>query len=317
MMQGVLGEPNFYTRKKACLSRASSLMFGAFNILPCNQAAESCRDAIMTLPRMTTEILPDIQNMGDSRGIAINKVGIKKFRLPVYVQDQQHKGQHTVAECSMYVNLPCDFKGTHMSRFAEILNTDEFAITLQSLKDTLLKMTQLLDARDAYLELSFCYFIKKTAPVSAITSMMDYKVTLMGELVDGRYAVFIKTVVPITSLCPCSKEISQYGAHNQRSYVTVTVELKKFVWIEEIIRIVEQAGSCEVYGILKRPDEKYVTEKAYENPKFVEDIVRDIAVQLNADERIVAYEVESENVESIHNHSAIAVITRDKRQQAP
>ena len=270
----------------------------------------------MTLPRMTTEILPDIQNMWDSRGIAINKVGIKKFKLPVYVQDQQHKGQHTVAECSMYVNLPCDFKGTHMSRFAEILNTDEFAITLQSLKDTLLKMTQLLDARDAYLELSFCYFIKKTAPVSAITSMMDYKVTLMGELVDGRYAVFINTVVPITSLCPCSKEISQYGAHNQRSYVTVTVELKKFVWIEEIIRIVEQAGSCEVYGILKRPDEKYVTEKAYENPKFVEDIVRDIAVQLNADERIVAYEVESENVESIHNHSAIAVITRDKRQQA-
>lgn len=270
----------------------------------------------MTLPRMTTEILPDIQNMGDFRGIAINKVGIKKFRLPVYVQDQQQKGQHTVAECSMYVNLPSDFKGTHMSRFAELLNTDEFAITLQSLKDTLLKMTQLLDARDAYLELSFCYFIKKTAPVSAITSMMDYKVTLMGELVDGRYAVFIKTVVPITSLCPCSKEISQYGAHNQRSYVTVTVELKKFVWIEEIIRIVEQAGSCEVYGILKRPDEKYVTEKAYENPKFVEDIVRDIAVQLNADERIVAYEVESENVESIHNHSAIAVITRDKRQQA-
>lgn len=263
----------------------------------------------MTLP----EFLPDIQKMEDSRGIAINKVGIKNFRLPVYVQDRQNKGQHTVAECSMYVNLPSDFKGTHMSRFAEILNAEEFAVTLHSLKDTLLKMTQLLDARDAYLEMTFCYFIKKMAPVSAIASMMDYKVTLMGELVDGKYAIFIKTVVPITSLCPCSKEISQYGAHNQRSYVTVTVELKKFVWIEEIIKIVENAGSCEVYGILKRPDEKYVTEKAYENPKFVEDIVRDIAVQLNKDDRIVAYAVESENVESIHNHSAIAVITRDKR----
>jgi GTP cyclohydrolase I len=278
------------------------------------QAAESCRDSIMTLPRMTTEILPDIQKMGDSRGIAINKVGIKNFRLPVYVQDRLNKGQHTIADCSMYVNLPCDFKGTHMSRFAEILHAEEFAVTLHSVKDTLLKMTQLLDARDAYLELAFCYFIKKNAPVSGIASMMDYKVTLMGELVDGKYAIFIKAVVPITSLCPCSKEISQYGAHNQRSYVTVTVELKKFVWIEEIIRIIEDSGSCEVYGILKRPDEKYVTEKAYENPKFVEDIVRDIAVRLNQDDRIVAYAVESENVESIHNHSAIAVITRDKRQ---
>jgi GTP cyclohydrolase IB len=273
--------------------------------------------SIMSLARMTNELLPDIQNMGDCRGIAINKVGIKKFKLPVYVQDQQHIGQHTVAECSMYVNLPSDFKGTHMSRFAEILNTDEFAITLQSLKDTLLKMTQLLDARDAYLELSFCYFIRKTAPVSAITSMMDYQVTLMGELVHGQYAVFIKTVVPITSLCPCSKEISRYGAHNQRSYVTVTVELKKFVWIEEIIRIIEQAGSCEVYGILKRPDEKYVTERAYDNPKFVEDIVRDVAMQLNMDDRIIAYEIESENVESIHNHSALAVITHDKRKNLP
>ncbi len=267
----------------------------------------------MTLPRMTAESLPDIQNMGDSRGIAINKVGITNFRLPVYVQDRLNKGQHTVAECSMYVNLPSDFKGTHMSRFAEILNAEEFAITLQSLKETLSKMTEMLHARDAYLELSFRYFIKKNAPVSGIVSMMDYKVTLMGELIDGRYAIFVKTVVPVTSLCPCSKEISCYGAHNQRSYVTVTVELKRFVWIEEIIKIIEQAGSCEVYGILKRPDEKYVTEKAYENPKFVEDIVRDVAVRLNQDDRIVAYEIESENVESIHNHSAIAVITCDKR----
>lgn len=268
----------------------------------------------MKLPGMTKETLPDIQNMGDSRGIAINKVGIKNFRLPVYVQDQSSNGQHTVAECSMYVNLPSDFKGTHMSRFAEILNSEEFEITLQSLKDTLRKMTELLHARDAYLEFSFWYFIKKYAPVSGIASMMDYKVTLIGELVDGRYVIFVKTVVPVTSLCPCSKEISQYGAHNQRSYVTVTVELKRFVWIEEIIKIIEQAGSCEVYGVLKRPDEKYVTEKAYENPKFVEDIVRDVAVKLNQDDRIAAYEIESENVESIHNHSAIAVITRDKRK---
>ena len=267
----------------------------------------------MTLSRMSTEILPDIQNMVDSRGIAINKVGIKNFRLPVCVQDQLNKGQHTIAECSMYVNLPCDFKGTHMSRFAEILNAEEFVVTLQSMKGTLFQMTKMLHARDAYIELSFRYFIKKNAPVSGIASMMDYKITLVGELVDHTYAIFVKAVVPITSLCPCSKEISCYGAHNQRSYVTVTVEIKRFVWIEEIIKIIEQAGSCEVYGILKRPDEKYVTEKAYENPKFVEDIVRDIAVQFNQDDRIVAYEIESENVESIHNHSAIAVITHDKR----
>ncbi|MCI5138216.1 MAG: GTP cyclohydrolase I FolE2 [Candidatus Electrothrix sp. AR1] len=262
---------------------------------------------------ITTGLLPDIQSMQDSRGIAINKVGIKDLKLPVYVKDQSSIGQHTVADCSMYVNLPSDFKGTHMSRFAEILNADEFEVTLDSLKHTLSEMTALLKARDAYIEMTFSYFIRKSAPISGIKSIMDYKVTLIGELVDKKHSIFIKVVVPITSLCPCSKEIAQYGAHNQRSYVTVTVEIKKFVWFEEIIRIVEKAGSCEVYGVLKRPDEKYVTEMAYENPKFVEDIVRDIAVHLNKENRIVAYEIKSENVESIHNHSALAVITHDKR----
>jgi len=154
----------------------------------------------------------------------------------------------------------------------------------------------------------------RSVSISDNFNFRDFKVTLIGELVGSTYSVFIKTVVPITSLCPCSKEISRYGAHNQRSYVTVTAELQSFVWIEEVIRIIEKAGSCEVYGILKRPDEKYVTERAYENPKFVEDIVRDIAVQLNKDDRIVAYKVESENVESIHNHSALAIITHDKRK---
>ena len=262
----------------------------------------------------TATPLPDIQNRQDSRGIAIDKVGIKDFRLPVHVRDRNNIGQHTVAECSMYVNLPDNFKGTHMSRFAEILHTEEFEVTLDSLKTTLSAMTVSLEARDAYIELAFPYFIKKSAPVSGISSMMDYKVTLIGELVNEKYSIFIKAVVPITSLCPCSKEIARYGAHNQRSYVTVTAEIKRFVWFEEIIRIVEQAGSCEVYGILKRPDEKYVTETAYENPKFVEDIVRDIAVELNKESRVVAYEIMSENVESIHNHSALAVITHDKRK---
>jgi GTP cyclohydrolase I len=176
-------------------------------------------------------------------------------------------------------------------------------------------MTERLEAESGHIEMSFPYFVNKAAPISQVESLLDYEVTFVGEIKKGVSELFIKVVVPVTSLCPCSKKISEYGAHNQRSHVTVAVRTTGFVWIEELIDLVEAEASCELFGLLKRPDEKYVTEKAYDNPKFVEDIVRDIAARLNADDRISAYTVESENFESIHNHSAYALIERDKSKQ--
>jgi GTP cyclohydrolase I len=175
-------------------------------------------------------------------------------------------------------------------------------------------MVERLEAESGRIEMSFPYFVNKSAPVSGVQSLLDYDVTFVGEVLDGRYAFTMRVVVPVTSLCPCSKKISEYGAHNQRSHVTVTARTRGFVWIEDVVRVCEEQASCELYGLLKRPDEKYVTERAYDNPKFVEDMVRDVAQVLDRDERILAYVVESENFESIHNHSAYALIERDKRR---
>ena len=257
-------------------------------------------------------VIADVQNSADTRRIPINKVGIKDIRHPVRVKDRTGGEQHTIAHFNMYVNLPHNFKGTHMSRFVEILNHHEREISVESFKDMLAEMTELLEAESGHIEMSFPYFINKAAPVSKVESLMDYNVTLIGERNSDDTFTNIKVVVPVTSLCPCSKKISEYGAHNQRSHVTISARTRGFVWIEELIEIVEQEASCELYGLLKRPDEKYVTERAYDNPKFVEDMVRDIAVRLNKDERILAYVVESENFESIHNHSAYALIEHDK-----
>jgi GTP cyclohydrolase I len=256
--------------------------------------------------------IADVQSSADTRRIAINKVGIKDIRHPVRVKDRSAGEQHTIAHFNMYVNLPHNFKGTHMSRFVEILNHHEHEITVESFKEMLTEMTERLEAQSGHIEMNFPYFVTKTAPVSKVTSLMDYDVTLIGEIRDGAPIMMIKVVVPVTSLCPCSKKISERGAHNQRSHVTLTVRTRGFMWIEELIDLVESEASCELYGLLKRPDEKYVTERAYDNPKFVEDMVRDIAVLLNKDERIGAYVVESENFESIHNHSAYALIEWDK-----
>lgn len=260
--------------------------------------------------------IPDVQSSPDTRHLPINKVGIKDIRHPVRVRDRSGGDQHTIANFNMYVNLPHNFKGTHMSRFVEILNTREREITVESFKDMLAEMTERLEAEAGHIEMSFTYFVNKSAPISGVQSLMDYEVSLIGEISDGNPSMNIKVVVPVTSLCPCSKKISRYGAHNQRSHVTVNAQVRGFVWIEELIDLVEQESSCELYGLLKRPDEKFVTEKAYDNPKFVEDTVRDIATRLNADERISAYSVESENFESIHNHSAYAMIEFDKAKQA-
>jgi GTP cyclohydrolase I len=259
--------------------------------------------------------IADVQSSRDTRRIPIDKVGIKDIRHPVRVRDRSGGEQHTVATFNMYVNLPHDFKGTHMSRFVEILNNHEYEISVESFKQMLHEMTQRLEAGAGHIEMAFPYFVTKRAPISGVRSLIDYQVTFIGEIFDGLPVMYIKVVVPVTSLCPCSKEISDYGAHNQRSHVTVNVKTRGFVWIEDLIEMVENEASCELYGLLKRPDEKYVTERAYDNPKFVEDMVRDVAARLNADDRVAAYVVESENFESIHNHSAYALVERDKDRE--
>src|SRR5882757_1613485 len=259
--------------------------------------------------------IEDVQGRADTRRIPINKVGIKDIFHPVKVKDRARGEQHTVANFNMYVNLPHNFKGTHMSRFVEILH-HEREISVDSFGNMLEEMTRLLDATAGHVEMTFPYFVMKKAPVSGVESLMNYQATIFGEHRDGKTEVWLKVVVPTTSLCPCSKEISDYGAHNQRSHITLTARLVEHMWLEELIEIAEREASCEVYGILKRPDEKFVTERAYDNPKFVEDTVRDVAVALNKDKRVRAYVVEAENFESIHNHSAYAMIEHDKETAA-
>jgi GTP cyclohydrolase I len=257
--------------------------------------------------------IPDVQATPDARKLAIDKVGIKAIRHPIQIMQRTGGVQHTIANFNMYVGLPHQFKGTHMSRFVEILNAHEREITVETFKVMLQEMVEKLEAEEGRIEMTFPYFIDKAAPVSGVRSLMDYEVTFIAQILKGKPCFAMKVLVPVTSLCPCSKRISDYGAHNQRSHVTVTAYTGDFVWIEEIVDMVEKQASSELYGLLKRPDEKYVTERAYDNPKFVEDMVRDVAALLNLDERITRYVVESENFESIHNHSAYALIERDKQ----
>jgi len=260
--------------------------------------------------------IEDVQGRADTRHLAINKVGVKNIFHPVRVKDRSRGEQHTVANFNMYVALPHDFKGTHMSRFVEVLHGHEREISVESFRDMLREMTHRLDAKSGHIEMSFPYFVMKKAPVSGVESLMNYETSLIGEFHDGKSELWLKVQVAATSLCPCSKRISDYGAHNQRSHITIKALVTEHMWLEELIDIAEEEASCEVYGILKRPDEKYVTERAYDNPKFVEDLVRDVAGRLNKEERIRAYVVEAENFESIHNHSAYALIERDKENEA-
>ncbi len=267
-------------------------------------------------PSSSPAPIADVQGFADTRELAIDKVGIKAIRHPVKVSDKTGSVQHTIATFNMYVGLPHNFKGTHMSRFVEILNGHEREISVESFPVMLREMLRRLEAKSGHIEMNFPYFINKAAPVSGVQSLMDYDVTLIGEICGDKISTMVRVVVPVTSLCPCSKKISERGAHNQRSHVTVSACLEDFIWIEEIVELIESEASCELFGLLKRPDEKYVTERAYDNPKFVEDMVRDVAARLNAEPRIGAYVVESENFESIHNHSAYALIERDKRKDA-
>ncbi|OGA13435.1 MAG: GTP cyclohydrolase [Betaproteobacteria bacterium RIFCSPLOWO2_12_FULL_63_13] len=260
-------------------------------------------------------VIPDVQSAEDKRKLAIDRVGIKAIRHPIRVAERGGGTQHTVAVFNMYVSLPHHFKGTHMSRFVEILNMHEREISVETFQVMLDQMMERLEAEAGTIEMTFPYFINKQAPVSKVKSLMDYEVTFTGEICGDVKRFTMKVVVPVTSLCPCSKKISDYGAHNQRSHVTIAARTKEFVWIEELVDYAEKHASSELYGLLKRPDEKLVTERAYDNPKFVEDMVRDVAADLNRDKRITWYLVESENFESIHNHSAYAAIERDKTRR--
>jgi GTP cyclohydrolase IB len=270
---------------------------------------------IAKIARATFPEVEDVQAHADTRRLPINRVGIKDIRHPVRLKDRAAGEQHTIATFNMYVSLPHNFKGTHMSRFVEILHAER-EISVESFRGMLRTMTERLEADTGHIEMSFPFFVMKKAPISGVESLMDYRASLIGEHRHGRTEMWLRVEVPVTSLCPCSKKIADYGAHNQRSHVTITAKLRSHMWIEELIGIAESEASCELYGILKRPDEKYVTERAYDNPKFVEDMVRDVAMRLNRDERVAAYVVESENFESIHNHSAYARIERDKEAEA-
>jgi len=264
-------------------------------------------------PSRPLEVMPDVQAAADSRRVAIDRVGVRNVTYPIRLRTPNGGEQATVAKISMYVALPHHQKGTHMSRFLEVLNDHQCEpITPARIPEITRAICERLHAEEAHFEAEFTYFIEKEAPVTTHRGLMDYGVTFecSSNCVDD----FVMTVrVPATSLCPCSKEISEYGAHNQRCLLEAEVRFDGELWIEDIVRMLEESASAQLYSVLKRPDEKFVTEQAYDHPKFVEDIVRDAAAVLNADQRIVWYRVRSENFESIHNHNAYAEITRDKR----
>jgi GTP cyclohydrolase I len=254
--------------------------------------------------------LPDTQSLPDTRELPIERVGVKGLRYPVAMRTAAGDVQNTIAEFAMYVGLAHDVKGAHMSRFVEILEEQRGPLDLDGLRAMHRRMLDRLGAPTGRSEMRFPYFMRKAAPVSGVESLLDYDASLVAETgSDGATRLCMELMAPVTSLCPCSKKISDYGAHNQRSHITVRVEVTVGeLGLEELARIAEEAASCELFGLLKRADEKFVTERAYDNPKFVEDLVRDIALRLKRDPRIGRFRVASENFESIHNHSAYAEI---------
>lgn len=256
--------------------------------------------------------MEDVQGSLDTREIPINRVGIKDIQHPITVQNRDGSRSSSIATFSMAVSLPHDQKGTHMSRFLEMLNETETVISAKHFHKMLSLMVERLEAKSGYIEMQFPYFIEKTAPVSGVKSLMDYQVNLMGQIENGHLDSTLEVTIPVKSLCPCSKKISEYGAHNQRSHITVGVNCSSKLWLNELIKSVEAQASAELFAILKRPDEKFITERAYNNPKFVEDVVRDVANEFDNNDKILRYYVHAENFESIHNHSAFAVIEHDK-----
>ena len=264
---------------------------------------------------LSSKALPDVQGSDDARSLAIERVGIRGIKHPIHVQSK-HGSFPTIARFEMDVALPADQKGTHMSRFVELLQDQQGTFDNQAIVGMAKNMLPLLQAKQGRIQVQYTHFVKKSAPISAVESWMDYEVTYLAEAKEVfdqvvEVDLYLKATVPVMSLCPCSKEISEYGAHNQRSHVTILVKLDADanLGVEELLRIAETEASSELWAILKRPDEKWVTEHAYENPKFVEDLVRDVATRLKHDQRILSLMVEAENFESIHNHSAFARIS--------
>jgi len=257
--------------------------------------------------------IADIQEQFDPRGLTIDNVGVKDISYPINVLDRSNGVQHTVGRINMFVELPEHFKGTHMSRFVEILNEYHGNISVKNFGEICKTMKDRLSARKAHLEVSFPYFIKKEAPVSKVPGLMEYFCRIEG-MANEKLDLVVEVHVPILTLCPCSKEISERGAHNQRGEVTVRFRFKKFKWIEDIIELVESCASSGVYSVLKREDEKFVTEHAYDNPVFVEDLVREVAIKLIDDPDISWFRVNAESFESIHNHSAYASLERGDKK---
>jgi GTP cyclohydrolase I len=265
------------------------------------------------MANLDTKELQDTQGQADDRQLPIDRVGVKNLRYPIRVRDRDHGGeQSTVAMVQLTVDLPHNHKGTHMSRFVEVLNAQGPVLHVQGLRGILEALRKRLNAEAAHLEFEFPYFMEKAAPATGAKGLIDYNVRLQANLVNGVFDVVVIVIVPVTTLCPCSKAISVHGAHNQRGQVTLAVRYKHPVWIEDLIQMVEASASSELFSLLKRPDEKIVTERAYENPVFVEDLVRNVAMRASEHPDISWFRVEAENFESIHNHNAYALIEKHK-----
>lgn len=259
---------------------------------------------------LTAGKLEDKQSEPDHRKLRIDKVGVRGLRFPIQLQDKAHSVQNTIATIGMYVDLPKEFKGTHMSRFLEVLNAHGNLIHVENIPDILRAMQRKLKAKTAHIELEFPYFLEKRAPASGLVGLMDYTARFTATACGNEIDFVLTVIANVTTVCPCSKAISRHGAHNQRSTVTLQIRSTKSVWIEDAISIIESSASGELFSLLKREDEKFVTERAYENPVFVEDLVRNIALRLNAHPDVTWYKVEAENFESIHNHNAYACIEK-------
>ncbi len=254
--------------------------------------------------------LRDTQSEPDTRQLAIDRVGVRALRYPIQIRDKDHATQSTIATVQLTVDLPHHFKGTHMSRFVEALNSHGPILHVDNIHDILVQLTERLDSRSAHVDFEFPFFLEKKAPVTGSVGVMDYTARFSATREENKSDFVLTVIVPVTTLCPCSKAISTAGAHNQRGQVTLAVRFGKPIWIEDLIRLVEDSASSELYSLLKRPDEKAVTERAYANPVFVEDLVRNVALRCEADPNIRWYRVEAENFESIHNHNAYALIEK-------
>jgi GTP cyclohydrolase I len=265
-----------------------------------------------SLPMKQLQPLTDTQSQYDDRRIPIDRVGVRALRYPMQIRDKAREVQHTIATAALTVDLPHQFKGTHMSRFVEVLNEFGPELHVDNIHTILRELTERLDSVSAHVDFEFPFFLTKEAPVTRAVGLMDYTARFSATLEKGVVDFIVTVIVPVTTLCPCSKAISVHGAHNQRGQVTYSVRFSEPIWIEDLIRLVEESASCELFSLLKRPDEKAVTERAYENPVFVEDLVRNIADRSNAVPEILWYRVEAENFESIHNHNAYALIEHRK-----